>query len=51
MKKICIICNGHKKFKKLKTSYIFEKALAFLLFMVRVAVLMKKYLKKKNQLR
>ena len=51
MKKICISRNGYKKLKKPKTSYIFDKALAFLLFMVSVAVIMKKYLKKKNQLR
>ena len=52
MKEIyCDICSEYRKFEKPKISYISEKALVFLLFVVSVKMNMKIYLKKKNQLR
>ena len=47
----CIIRGNCKKSKNLKISYIFEKTLFSLLFAVSVRMTMKKYIKKKNQLR
>ena len=52
MKKLyCVICCKYRKFEKLKISYILEKTLALSLFAVSVKMKMKKYLKKKDQLR
>ena len=52
MKKLyCVICGKYRKFEKPKISYILEKHYFFLLFVVNVKMKMKKYLKKRNQLR
>ena len=52
MKEIyCVICSEYRKFEKPKISYISEKTLVFLLFVVSVKMKMEIYLKKKNQLR
>ena len=52
MKKLyCVICGKYRKFKNPKIPYILEKTLIFVLFAVSVKMKMKKYLKKKNQLR
>ena len=52
MKKIyCVICGKYRKCKKTKISYTFEKTLAFFLLAVGMRTKMKKYFKKKNQLR
>ena len=45
------ICRNYRKFEKLKISYLFEKHLSFLLFAVSGRMKIKKYLKKKIQLR
>ena len=51
MKKLYwIICGKYKKFEKPKISYLFETQF-FLLFAVGARMKMKKYLKKKNQLK
>ena len=46
-----IICGKYNKFENPKISYILEKALVLSIIWVSVKVSMKKYLKKKNQLR
>ena len=52
MKKLyCAICGKYRKLEKPKISYILEKTLVLVLFVVSVTMKMKKYLKKKNQLR
>ena len=52
MKKLyCVICGKYRKFEKPKISYVFEKHEFFLLLAVSARMKMKKYLKKKNQLR
>ena len=43
----CVVCDEYKKFKNHKISYILRKTL----FAVNMAVKMKRYLKRKNQLR
>ena len=51
MKKIyCVICGKYKKFKNLKTSYIFEKTLIIFIICSKCENEDRKYLKK-NQLR
>ena len=59
MKIYCNVCNKYKKFKNPKMSYIFKKTLSLsivysecgLLFTVSVVMNVKKYLKKKNQMK
>ena len=52
IKKIyCNKYNKYRKFKHLKKLYITNKIQVFLLFVIGVARITKKYLKKKNQLR
>ena len=53
MKKVYgVICGKYRKFKNPKISFIFGKlSFFFLLFSVITTMKMKKYLKKKNQLR
>ena len=51
IKLYCIIWAKYKIFEKPKISYIFEKTLVLLLFAVSARMMMKKSLKKKNQLR
>ena len=46
-----IIYGKYNKFENPKISYILEKALVLSIIWVSVKVSMKKYLKKKNQLR
>ena len=47
----CTKCKKYKEFKKPKISYICDKTLPFLVFITIVEVKMKKYLRKKNQLK
>ena len=53
MKKVYgVICGKYRKFKNPKISFIFGKlSFFFLLFSVITTMKLKKYLKKKNQLR
>ena len=53
MKKLyCVICSKYSKFEKPKISYLLEKTLVLvILFAVSVKMKMRKYLKKKNQLK
>ena len=53
MKKLgCVICGKYSKFEKPKISYLLEKTLVLvILFAVSVKMKMRKYLKKKNQLK
>ena len=52
MKKLyCLICGKYRKFVKPKFSYLLGNTSFFLLFAVSVKMKMKKYLKKKNQLK
>ena len=52
MKEIyCVICGKHKKFGKPKISYFSKKCKFFLLLAVSVKIKVKKYLKKKSQLK
>ena len=51
MKMYCNVCKKYRKSKKPKVSYIFKKHSVFLLFTVRGVMNIKKYLKKKNQLK
>ena len=59
LKIYCNVCNKYKKFKNPKMSYIFKKTLSLsivysecgLLFTVSVVMNVKKYLKKKNQMK
>ena len=44
-------CKKYKEFKKPKISYVCDKTLPFLVFITIVEVKMKKYLRKKNQLK
>ena len=48
-KSIALFVVSIKHSKILKISYIFEKTLVLLLFILRVTMKMKKYMKKKNQ--
>ena len=50
LKLCCNVCNEYRKLKKTKI-YIFKKPEVFLLFLVSVTMSMKKYLKRKNQLK
>ena len=45
------VCNKYRKSKDPKISHIFFKKRVFLLFTVSAVMNMKKYLKKKNQLK
>ena len=47
----CTKCKKYKEFKKPKISYVCDKTLPFLVFITIVEVKMKKYLRKKNQLK
>ena len=47
----CIICGKYRKSKKTKISYLLQKTLVLLLFVVTARRKTKNYLKKKNQLR
>ena len=52
MRKIyCTKCKKYKQFKKTKISCICDKNYFFLVFVTSVEMKMKKYLRKKNQLR
>ena len=52
MKKLyCVICAKYRKFEKPKISYILEKTLVYYIIYSNVKMKMKKYLRKKNQLR
>ena len=51
MKIYCDVCNKYSKSTNSKISYIFKKDQAFLLFTVSKVMNIKKYLKKKNQLK
>ena len=52
MKQIyCVICGKYRKFRKPKISYILEKTLVLSIICGKGKMRMKKYLKKKNQLR
>ena len=52
MKKLyCVIYRKYRKFEQAKISYILEKTLVLSIFAVTVKMKMKKYLKKKNQLK
>ena len=48
----CNICNKHRKFKRIKISYIFKKALSLSIIYSWCGLeYEKKYLKSKNQLK
>ena len=47
----CNVCNKYKKLKRTKISYIFQKTLRLSIIYSSVVMNMKKYLKKKNQLK
>ena len=47
----CTKCKKYKEFKKPKISYVCDKTLPFLVFITIVEVKMKKYVRKKNQLK
>ena len=47
----CTKCKKYKEFKKPKISYVCDKTLPFLVFITIVEVKIKKYLRKKNQLK
>ena len=47
----CNVCNKYKKLKRIKISYIFQKTLSLSIIYSSVVMNMKKYLKKKNQLK
>ena len=52
MKKLyCVICAKYRKFEKPKISHILEKILVYYIIYSNVKMKMKKYLRKKNQLR
>ena len=52
MKKLyCVICSKYRKFESLKYHKFQKKNQVFLIFEVSVKMKMKKYLKKKNQLK
>ena len=52
MKKLCcVICGKYRKFKDPKISYIFKISLVLSIFAVSAIVKIKKYFKKKNQLK
>ena len=52
MKKLyCVICGKYRKFEKPKISYLPEKTLVLLSFVVSQRMKMKNLLKKKNQLK
>ena len=51
-KNYCIVCDKYRKFKNPKIScFLKKKKKTFLLFVVSVAIKIKRHLKKKNQLR
>ena len=47
----CMRCNKYRKLKNPKKSNILDKTLVFSIICLKMAVLMKKYFNKKNQLR
>ena len=52
MKKLyCVICRKCRKFEKPKISYLLEKTLVVSIICNKCEMKMKKYLKKKNQLK